>query len=168
MIKREFIEYLADKIGTERKELIEKDVLLQALLIELTKDAKFKDDYVFKGGTCLIKCYLGYYRFSEDLDFSYIIVKSRDFIDVFLILRKTGRSFTQFRNEIIEKTVFILRYEKYYQNIKLKMEYINKEDILEEEQKLLLNPISKDFEIFLDEFIQFIQVMIKELTDVKK
>jgi predicted nucleotidyltransferase component of viral defense system len=27
---------------------------------------------VFKGGTCLTKCYFGYYRFSEDLDFSYI------------------------------------------------------------------------------------------------
>jgi predicted nucleotidyltransferase component of viral defense system len=32
----------------------------------------FKDRYAFKGGTCLTKCYLGYYRFSEDLDFTYI------------------------------------------------------------------------------------------------
>src|SRR5689334_23440242 len=24
----------------------------------------------FRGGTCLVKCYLGYYRFSVDLDFT--------------------------------------------------------------------------------------------------
>lgn len=32
----------------------------------------FKDNYAFKGGTCLTKCYLGYYRFSEDLDFTFL------------------------------------------------------------------------------------------------
>jgi predicted nucleotidyltransferase component of viral defense system len=26
-------------------------------------------DYLFKGGGCLVKCYFGYYRFSVDLDF---------------------------------------------------------------------------------------------------
>jgi predicted nucleotidyltransferase component of viral defense system len=26
---------------------------------------------LFKGGTCLIKGFLGYYRFSEDIDFTY-------------------------------------------------------------------------------------------------
>jgi predicted nucleotidyltransferase component of viral defense system len=31
-----------------------------------------KDNLAFKGGTALKKCYFGEYRFSEDLDFSYI------------------------------------------------------------------------------------------------
>lgn len=32
--------------------------------------AHYKDDLVFKGGTCLRKCYIKNYRFSEDLDFT--------------------------------------------------------------------------------------------------
>ena len=32
----------------------------------------YKDDLVFKGGTCLRKCYMENYRFSEDLDFTAI------------------------------------------------------------------------------------------------
>jgi predicted nucleotidyltransferase component of viral defense system len=43
------------------------------LLLYLEKNQNFKENYVFKGGTCLIKCHLGYYRFSEDLDFSYVL-----------------------------------------------------------------------------------------------
>ena len=34
--------------------------------------SSFKENYAFKGGTCLTKCYLGYYRFSEDLDFTFM------------------------------------------------------------------------------------------------
>ncbi|MFA4662836.1 nucleotidyl transferase AbiEii/AbiGii toxin family protein [Pyrococcus kukulkanii] len=37
---------------------------------ELYSNDHFSDNYLFKGGTCLIKCYLGYYRFSVDLDFT--------------------------------------------------------------------------------------------------
>ncbi|HDM75987.1 MAG TPA: nucleotidyl transferase AbiEii/AbiGii toxin family protein [Deltaproteobacteria bacterium] len=71
-IGKDIINYLANKTGIKQKELIEKDILLQLLLKELTGDEHFKTNYVFKGGTCLIKCYIGYYRFSEDLDFSWI------------------------------------------------------------------------------------------------
>ncbi|GAH94967.1 unnamed protein product, partial [marine sediment metagenome] len=28
-------------------------------------------NFLFKGGSCLITCYLGYYRFSEDIDFTW-------------------------------------------------------------------------------------------------
>ncbi len=38
---------------------------------ELERDPQFKENYIFKGGTCLVKCHLGYYRFSRDLDFAY-------------------------------------------------------------------------------------------------
>lgn len=72
MIKKEFIGYLVEKSSIKSDELIEKDIMLHSLLIELLKDKSFRKNFVFKGGTCLIKCYLGYYRFSEDLDFSWI------------------------------------------------------------------------------------------------
>lgn len=71
MIKKELIDYLAEKSDIKLKDLIEKDILLHSILIELSKDKFFKKNFIFKGGTCLIKCYLEYYRFSEDLDFSW-------------------------------------------------------------------------------------------------
>lgn len=50
--------------------LLEKDFLMHNILTKLT-EATFWSEFLFKGGTCLIKCYLGYYRFSVDLDFTY-------------------------------------------------------------------------------------------------
>lgn len=48
-------------------ELIEKDLYLNFLLAKLNLE-----EYAFKGGTCLAKVYLNYFRFSEDLDFTFI------------------------------------------------------------------------------------------------
>jgi hypothetical protein len=72
MIDNKFIDYLADKTGISDKSLIEKDFILHTLLIYFAKNKYFSKNFVFKGGTCLIKCYLGYFRFSEDLDYTYI------------------------------------------------------------------------------------------------
>ena len=72
MIPEELIDYLAKSIQAAKKELIEKDLYLQILLLEFSKNEYFRKNFVFKGGTCLIKHYLGYYRFSEDLDFTWI------------------------------------------------------------------------------------------------
>ncbi|MCK5449859.1 nucleotidyl transferase AbiEii/AbiGii toxin family protein [Candidatus Pacearchaeota archaeon] len=47
--------------------LIEKDYYLTKILHKISE--KKINDLVFKGGTCLNKCYLGFYRLSEDLDF---------------------------------------------------------------------------------------------------
>jgi len=47
--------------------LLEKDYHLTRILHKLSEE-KIKN-LVFKGGTCLNKCYLGFYRLSEDLDF---------------------------------------------------------------------------------------------------
>lgn len=68
---KELINYLANKLNIQNRELLEKDVLLHLILTNLEKDKTFYTNFIFKGGTCLTKCYLGYYRFSEDLDFSY-------------------------------------------------------------------------------------------------
>ncbi len=70
-ITKELVDYLAGKTSVKETVLVEKDMRLHMLLKELSADEHFRTHYVFKGGTCLIKCYLGYYRFSEDLDFSY-------------------------------------------------------------------------------------------------
>ena len=51
------------------EKLIEKDYHLTKILHELSK--RQIKDLVFKGGTCLNKCYLNFYRLSEDLDFVY-------------------------------------------------------------------------------------------------
>jgi len=57
-------------IGTKfPQELLEKDYHLTRILHKISE--KQIKDLVFKGGTCLNKCYLGFYRLSEDLDFVY-------------------------------------------------------------------------------------------------
>lgn len=69
---KEFIEALAKKLDIQRKELIEKDIRIHLLLTDLSRDSFFSHNFVFKGGTCLISCYLGYFRFSEDIDFTWV------------------------------------------------------------------------------------------------
>ena len=49
--------------------LLEKDYHLTRIINKI--EEKQIKDLVFKGGTCLNKCYLGFYRLSEDLDFVY-------------------------------------------------------------------------------------------------
>ncbi len=72
MIEKETLNWLSDKLKMQNTALIEKDLYLQGLLIELSKSGYFTENFVFKGGTCLTKAYFGYYRFSEDLDFTWL------------------------------------------------------------------------------------------------
>lgn len=53
-----------------REDVVEKDYVLSWLLWGIGSDATLGDKWIFKGGTCLKKCYLETYRFSEDLDFT--------------------------------------------------------------------------------------------------
>lgn len=55
----------------KRTDIIEKDYHLQRLLYHISQKDYLRDNLVFKGGTCLIKAYNGYYRFSEDIDFTW-------------------------------------------------------------------------------------------------
>lgn len=50
--------------------VVEKDYVLGWLLAGISANARFSESWVFKGGTCLKKCYFETYRFSEDLDFT--------------------------------------------------------------------------------------------------
>lgn len=51
-------------------QVIEKDYLLGWLLAGIGQHEVLGKSWVFKGGTCLKKCYFETYRFSEDLDFT--------------------------------------------------------------------------------------------------
>ncbi len=65
------VNQLSQRLAIERRDLIEKDIILHQLLTDLSEDAFFSDNFIFKGGTCLIKRYYGYKRFSEDIDFTW-------------------------------------------------------------------------------------------------
>lgn len=49
---------------------IEKDYVLNWMLDGIANHQAFNGKWIFKGGTCLKKCYFEEYRFSEDLDFT--------------------------------------------------------------------------------------------------
>ena len=53
-----------------RLDVVEKDYVLGWLLWGIGTDPELTTAWVFKGGTCLKKCYLETFRFSEDLDFT--------------------------------------------------------------------------------------------------
>lgn len=50
--------------------VIEKDYVLGWVLAGIAAHPEIGQSWVFKGGTCLKKCYFETYRFSEDLDFT--------------------------------------------------------------------------------------------------
>ncbi len=50
--------------------VVEKDYVLGWILGGIANHPQLADSWVFKGGTCLKKCYFETYRFSEDLDFT--------------------------------------------------------------------------------------------------
>lgn len=52
--------------------VIEKDYVLSWLLAGIANDPELASTWVFKGGTCLRKCYYETYRLSEDLDFTIV------------------------------------------------------------------------------------------------
>jgi hypothetical protein len=66
-----FVNEASKRTGVKRVDLIEKDVLLHEILTDLSHSS-FAADFLFKGGTCLIKGYIGYFRFSEDIDFTWL------------------------------------------------------------------------------------------------
>ena len=50
--------------------IVEKDYALGWILAGINAHEELTERWVFKGGTCLKKCYFETYRFSEDLDFT--------------------------------------------------------------------------------------------------
>jgi predicted nucleotidyltransferase component of viral defense system len=70
-MRADFVNEVARLLNIGRRDLVEKDFILHQILSDLSKDDFFGPNFLFKGGTCLIKCYFGYVRFSEDIDFTW-------------------------------------------------------------------------------------------------
>jgi predicted nucleotidyltransferase component of viral defense system len=66
----EFVEFVIAKSGIRKPSLVEKDILIHRVLREIVL-SDLGNKCLFKGGSCLVKCYFGYYRFSVDLDFTW-------------------------------------------------------------------------------------------------
>ena len=71
-----------------RPEVVEKDYVIGWVLWGIGSDPDLTDWWAFKGGTCLKKCYLGDYRFSEDLDFTALPVGTADAPAVLPMLKR--------------------------------------------------------------------------------
>ena len=69
MILKKEIERLAEQHGVA-KSTIDKDWVLGHFLDAIFSIEYCRENLIFKGGTCLRKCYFADYRFSEDLDFT--------------------------------------------------------------------------------------------------
>lgn len=61
-----------------REDVVEKDYVLGWVLAGIGTEPALRDGWIFKGGTCLKKCYLETFRFSEDLDFTLLDGAPRD------------------------------------------------------------------------------------------
>lgn len=69
MIDRREVIDMATALGLN-PHIIEKDYVLGWMLWGIYRHDALADKWMFKGGTCLKKCFFETYRFSEDLDFT--------------------------------------------------------------------------------------------------
>jgi hypothetical protein len=100
MIPRQEVLDLAADFGLTPN-VIEKDYALGWLLAALGEHPATRDAWLFKGGTCLKKCYFETYRFSEDLDFTLLQPEQLD--EAFL-----GRLFQDVSEWVYERTGLVL------------------------------------------------------------
>jgi len=70
-MRLDFIAKINQRLNMDRTDLLEKDLIIHQLLYDLSFDRFVTGNLLFKGGSCLIKHYLGYFRFSEDIDFTW-------------------------------------------------------------------------------------------------
>ena len=73
-----------------RMEVVEKDYVLGWLLAGIAAHPETSSQWIFKGGTCLKKCFFETYRFSEDLDFSLLPGARYTADELTKILREVG------------------------------------------------------------------------------
>ena len=75
MILQKEIANISEQLGVS-KSVIDKDWMLGHFIEAIFNEPELKETLIFKGGTCLKKCWFEEYRFSEDLDFT---SKSQEF-----------------------------------------------------------------------------------------
>jgi len=91
-----FIDQLSKLLKYPYRDIIEVDLILCDLFSNLSTIKYFSDNYLLKGGTCLVKHYLDYYRFSEDIDLTW---KNQE-----LFKDKSRREKRELKSIIINKT----------------------------------------------------------------
>ena len=78
-----------------RPDIVEKDYVLGWLLIGLSAHPRIQTQWILKGGTCLKKCYLETFRFSEDLDFTLIARATHDLDEITGWMKEVAQSVGQ-------------------------------------------------------------------------
>jgi len=110
MIERAEILRLASELGLQPR-VVEKDYILGWVLAGIARDEELSRAWLFKGGTCLKKCFFETYRFSEDLDFT--VVEPAQLDRDFLISRFRALSIWLYDITGIELPVEMLRFDVY-------------------------------------------------------
>ena len=178
----EFITFISRLSGVKNLELIEKDVILHLILREIYSSA-IGQNYLFKGGSCLVKCYFGYYRFSVDLDFTWknqavweglgkrklrraLLKRITDFAGV--LEKACSQAGLNFKPNLKDKRLFefggggrMITYKlwKGLELVKIQVNFVEK--ILFKPKKVfvktLLNidELKKDEKVYFDEFLEF-------------
>ncbi len=100
MIPKQELLDLATDFGLA-PDVMEKDYALGWMLAAFGQHPETRDTWLFKGGTCLKKCFFETYRFSEDLDFT--LLKHEHLDEVFL-----GRIFQEVADWVYEQTGLVL------------------------------------------------------------
>ena len=190
---KNFLNSVKDKTNITAQELIEKDFYLNILLSKLNFE-----EYVFKGGTCLSKAYLDYFRFSEDLDFTFIDQKLWEGKSTKSI-KKICKEKIDALGEQIEKVGFNFKFDKadrnfvemgnnnklvtfkvYYDSIltgkpsfiKIQINFLEK--IIFAPQTKELNPLiknsqfTKEDQIYFKEFLDFYKTIKIKVYDLKE
>jgi predicted nucleotidyltransferase component of viral defense system len=190
---KNFLNSIKDKTNITAQELIEKDFYLNVLLSKLNFE-----EYVFKGGTCLAKAYLDYFRFSEDLDFTFIDQKlwkgkstksikkvCKEKINAFgeqlknigfdFKFDKTDKNFVEIGNN--NKLV---TFKVYYGSvltgkpsfIKIQINFLEKIIFLPQTKELnpLIKPnqFTKEDQVYFKEFLDFYKIIKMKVYDLKE
>jgi predicted nucleotidyltransferase component of viral defense system len=95
-------------------EVVEKDYVLGWLLAGIYAHPELAQAWIFKGGTCLKKCYFETYRFSEDLDFTVTGESHLDADNLVRVLREVAA--WVYENTGIEVPADQLRMDVYRNN----------------------------------------------------
>lgn len=102
------IQQFAEQTGVPAN-TIDKDYVIGHFLNELFSNQWAKEKFLFKGGTCLKKCYFDTYRFSEDID---LTITDKNF-------RLAKQDIQEVCNSISEKTDIwfnLLKFEEVFSN----------------------------------------------------
>jgi predicted nucleotidyltransferase component of viral defense system len=91
--------------------VVEKDYVLGWVLAGIARDEELSRAWLFKGGTCLKKCFFETYRFSEDLDFT--VIEPAQLDRDFLISRFKALATWLYDMTGIELPVELLRFDVY-------------------------------------------------------